>query len=81
MSLVRTPCRDPKRHFPAVTKEADSDDVLTAIIIVFVGLSGLGLLGVLILPATASEGWVPFIVLLATLGLIVTALLEVTRNE
>jgi hypothetical protein len=50
-------------------------------VILFVGLSGLGLLGIRILPATASEGWIHFIALLAALGLIVAALREVTRNK
>jgi len=49
--------------------------------VLFVGFSGLGLLGIRILPATASEGWVPLIVLLAALGLIVAALFEVIRSK
>jgi hypothetical protein len=49
--------------------------------VLFVGISGLGLLGIRILPATASEGWIHFIALLAALGLIVAALREVTRNK
>jgi hypothetical protein len=49
--------------------------------VLFVGFSGLGLLGVRILPATASEGWLPVIALLAALGLIVAALIEVKRSN
>ena len=49
--------------------------------VLFVGFSGLGLLGIRILPATASEGWLPVIALLAALGLIVAALIEVKRSN
>ena len=62
--------RRPSRKTPRLLK-----------VILFVGFSGLALLGVRILPATAAEGWVPFIALLAALGLIVAALFEVIRNK
>lgn len=50
-------------------------------IVLFMEISGLGLLGIRILPATASESWVPAVALLATLGLIVAALIEVKRSK
>ena len=50
-------------------------------VILFAGLSGLGVLAIRILPATASEGWIHFIALLVALGLIVAALREVARSK
>jgi hypothetical protein len=49
--------------------------------VLFVGFSGLGLLGIRILRATASEGWLPVIALLAALALIVAALIEIKRSN
>ena len=49
--------------------------------VLFVGISGLGLLGIRILLATPSEGWVPAIALLAAFGLLLATLIEVKRNK
>lgn len=49
--------------------------------VLFVGILELGLIGVRILPATASEGWVPTVAVLAALGLVIAALIEVKRSR
>jgi hypothetical protein len=41
--------------------------------LLFLGISSLGLLGIRLLPATASDGWVPTVALVAGLGLITMA--------
>jgi hypothetical protein len=49
--------------------------------LLFLWISGFGLLGIRLLPATASDGWIPVLALLAVLGLIAAALIEITRAE
>jgi hypothetical protein len=49
--------------------------------LLFLGILGFGAMGLRILPATASEGWVPTAALLGALGLIAIALFEVVRGN
>jgi hypothetical protein len=48
-------------------------------ILVFLLVATLGVVGVSLLPATASEGWRPTLVLIGALGLITASLIEIVR--
>ena len=49
--------------------------------LLFLFISALALVGVRLLPATVSEGWIPALTLVGALGLVTVALIEIVRKQ